>query len=279
MEQPGLLCVCLVVLVLGEPYDATGESRNRTRLGLPGSQLELLKAVKATGKTTVTVLANGRPLTLGEVKELSPTLLVLWHAGVESGNALFDLLTGKSVIGGKLPMTFPRSVGQVPLYYNRKTSGRPPVEGQEKYRVDYHDSPLTPLYPFGYGLSLSPVKFHPPTVKSLPLQWPVVIEGEIENLGSQPADEVPQLYLSDEVRSVTPPRRELKGFHRFTLQPGERKRYRFELNKDDLSFVGLDYRRVFEPGWYTVSVGADSRAQANFRIEVDSSGLKGVSRP
>lgn len=269
----------LVILVLGEPFDATGESRNRTKLGLPGSQLELLKAVAATGKPFVTVLANGRPLALPEVKELSPTTLVLWHAGIESGNALYDLLIGKAVIGGKLPMTFPRSVGQVPLYYNRKTSGRPPVEGVDKYRVDYYDSPLTPLYPFGYGLTLSKVKFHLPAVVSAPGVWPLVIEGEIENTGSRPAEEVPQLYLSDEVRSVTPPGKELKGFQRIALKPGEKRKYRFELKREDLEFIGLDYKRTFEPGWFTVSVGSDSDARAAFRMEVGDKGMIKVEKP
>lgn len=267
----------LVILVLGEPYDATGESRNRTKLGLPGSQLELLRRVSATGKKVVTVLANGRPLTLEEVREVSPTLLVLWHAGLESGNALYDVLTGAQPIGGKLPMTFPRSVGQVPLYYNRKTSGRPPKAGQEKYRVDYFDSPLTPLYSFGYGLTTSKVTISTPRVTSAPGQWPLVIEGEVSNSGANTADEVPQLYLSDEVRTVTPPRKELKGFQRITLKPGETKKYRFQVQRADLSFVGLDMKRTFEPGWYTVAVGADSDAEASFRMEVDERGLKRVS--
>jgi len=269
----------LVILVLGEPYDVTGESRNRTQLGLPGSQLELLQRVAATGTKTVTVLANGRPLTLGEVSAASPTLLLLWHAGVESGNALFDVIVGDTPIGGKLPMTFPRSVGQVPLYYNHKNSGRPPVEGQEKYRIAYHDSPLTPLYPFGYGLTTSTFELSKPVVVSPPKTWPIVIEGRLTNSGEREADEVPQLYLTDEVRSVTPPVKELKGFQRFTLAPGESVNYRFELSKEDLSFIGLDFERVFEAGWFAVAVGTDSRAEPTFRMRVDSTGLVGLSRP
>ena len=269
----------LVVLVLGEPYDATGESRNRTRIGLPGSQLELLEAVEAVGKPTVTVLANGRPLTLTEVKELAPTLLVFWHAGIEAGNALYDILVGDAPIGGKLPMTFPRNVGQIPLYYNSKTSGRPPVEGVEKYRVDYHDSPLTPLYPFGYGLSISTFRISAPGITSAALEWPIVIEAELSNTGPHVADEVPQLYLSDEVRSVTPPRKELKGFQRFTLKPGETRKFQFVIEKKDLTFVGLDMQRTFEPGWYSVAVGTHSDAPVNFRMEVGEQGLIGVSRP
>lgn len=269
----------LVILVLGEPYDATGESRNRTQLGLPGSQLELLRKVAATGTETVTVLANGRPLTLEEVKDLSPTLLVLWHAGVEAGNGLFDVLIGAEPLGGKLPMTFPRSVGQVPLYYNRKTSGRPPVKGQDKYRVDYYDSPLTPLYPFGYGLSTSTFEFSAPAVVSGPATWPLVIETTLRNTGKRRADEVLQLYLSDEVRSVTPPRKELKGFQRLTLAPGESRKVGFELHRKDLEFVGLDMKKTFEPGWYTIALGTSSEAKANFRLQVDERGMIGVRRP
>jgi beta-glucosidase len=267
----------LVILVVGEPYDVTGESRNRTRLGLPGSQMELLRRISQTGTTTVTVIANGRPLTLEEVSELSPTLLLLWHAGIEAGNGLVDVLLGEEPIGGKLPMTFPRSVGQIPLYYNRKTSGRPPVAGQEKYRVDYHDSPLTPLYPFGYGLTTSEFKLSRPAIVSPPSTWPLVIEGELSNVGDRVADEVPQLYLVDEVRSVTPPRRELKGFQRFTLKPGESVKYRFEVSKKDLSFIGLDLKRIFEAGWFQVAVGTSSDAEPTFRMNVEPAGWVAVS--
>jgi len=264
----------LVILVLGEPYDATGESRNRTRIGLPGSQLELLRKVTATGKPAVTVLANGRPLTLEEVKEVSPTLLVFWHAGIEAGNGLYDILVGREAIGGKLPMTFPRNVGQVPLYYNRKTSGRPPVPGQEKYRVDYHDSPLTPLYEFGYGLSTSTFDLSTPKVVSPPGVWPLKLQVTLTNTGDRAADQVPQLYLSDEVRSVTPPRKELKGFKRVSLDPGKSRIVTFSVGRDDLSFVGLDMKRTFEPGWYTVAIGFSSSAEPNFRLRLNESGFQ-----
>ena len=264
----------LVIMVVGEPYDATGESRNRTRIGLPGSQQRLLEKVAATGKPLVTVLANGRPLTLGEVREVSPTLLVFWHAGIEAGNGLFDVLTGAEPIGGKLPMTFPRSVGQIPLYYNRKTSGRPPVEGQEKYRVDYHDSPLTPLYPFGFGLTTSTFELSKPEVSGK--GWPVKVKVTLTNTGSRTADETPQLYLSDEVRSVTPPRRELKGFQRVRLAPGESKEIEFSIERSDLEFVGLDMKKTFEPGWYSLAVGTDSTAPFRLRFNVEETGLSEV---
>ena len=264
----------LVIMVVGEPYDATGESRNRTRIGLPGSQQMLLEKVAATGKPMVTVLANGRPLTLSEVREVSPTLMVFWHAGIEAGNGLFDVLTGAEPIGGKLPMTFPRSVGQIPLYYNRKTSGRPPVKGQEKYRVDYHDSPLTPLYPFGFGLTTSTFELSKPEVSGA--GWPLKVKVNLTNRGARTADETPQLYLSDEVRSVTPPRRELKGFQRVRLTPGESKEIEFQIERSDLEFVGLDMKKTFEPGWYSLAVGTDSTAPFSLRVKVEETGLAEV---
>ena len=264
----------LVIMVVGEPYDATGESRNRTRIGLPGSQQMLLEKVAATGKPMVTVLANGRPLTLSEVREVSPTLMVFWHAGIEAGNGLFDVLTGAEPIGGKLPMTFPRSVGQIPLYYNRKTSGRPPVKGQEKYRVDYHDSPLTPLYPFGFGLTTSTFELSKPEVSGA--GWPLKVKVNLTNRGARTADETPQLYLSDEVRSVTPPRQELKGFQRVRLTPGESKEIEFQIERSDLEFVGLDMKKTFEPGWYSLAVGTDSTAPFSLRVKVEETGLAEV---
>lgn len=263
----------LVVLVLGEPYEATGESRNRTDIGLPGSQLQLAQAVAQTGTPVVTVLANGRPLTLSELAEVSPTLLVLWHAGCEAGNGLWDVLIGQQPLAGKLPMSFPRSVGQIPIYYNRKASGRPPVKGQDKYRLDYYDSPLSPLYPFGYGLTTSEFSLGPPVVTSPVGEWPLELEVELTNIGPRRADEVVQLYFSDEVRSVAPPVKELKGFQRVTLGTGEARRLRFTIERSDLSFVDLAMKRRFEAGWFSVAIGTSSDAAPQLRVELDQEGL------
>lgn len=263
----------LVVLVLGEPYEATGESRNRTDIGLPGSQLELARAIAESGTPVVTVLANGRPLTLGELAEVSPTLLVLWHAGCEAGNGLWDVLVGIEPIGGKLPMSFPRRVGQIPVYYNRKTTGRPPVKGQDKYRLDYYDSHLSPQYSFGYGLTTSNFSLGPPSVVSALGQWPLTLEVELVNTGPRKADEVVQLYVSDEVRSVTPPVKELKGFQRVTLKPGEKRRLLFTIEPTQVSFVDLEMKRRFEPGWFSIAIGASSDTAPQLRVKLDQSGL------
>ncbi len=267
----------LVILVLGEPFEATGESRNRTSIGLPGSQLQLAQAMASTGKPVVTVLMNGRPLTLEEVAEVSPTLMVLWHAGLETGNALFELLTGSEPLGGKLPVTFPRRVGQIPIYYNRKVTGRPPSPGQDKYRLDYYDAPLTPLYPFGYGLSTSTFELTDIRVGSVSGTWPLRIQATLTNTGPRRADEVVQLYLSQRVRSMAPPEKELRGFTRVTLEPKESQEITFNLNQTDLKFVGRDMRLTFEAGEFDVAVGFSSDVSPQLRVHLEQTGLSKVS--
>jgi beta-glucosidase len=258
-----------VILVLGEPYDVTGESRNRTDIGLPGSQWELAKAVLAAGKPTVAVLMNGRPLTIADLKAACPTILTFWHPGSEAGHALFDLLTGAEIPGGKLPMSWPEKVGQIPTYYNRKSSGRPPVAGVDKYKLAYHDAPLAPLYPFGYGLSYSTFSISPVHRVSPAGIWPVELESEVRNTGDREADEVVQLYVSDEERTLTPPVKELKGFQRVRLRPGASQKIRFRLSREDLSFIGPDMTRIFEPGWFSLATGPDSRVEPQIRLELE----------
>lgn len=258
----------LVILVLGEPYDVTGESRNRTEIGLPGSQWELAQAVLKTKTPTATVLMNGRPLTIPELKEASSTILTIWHPGSEAGNALFDLLSGAEIPGGKLPMSWPEKVGQIPTYYNRKASGRPPVPGVDKYKLAYHDAPLAPLYPFGYGLSYSTFKVGEVQRTSAAGAWPVRLETTVTNTGKATGDEVVQLYVSDEERTLTPPVKELKGFKRVRLQPGASQKVAFELRKEDLSFIGPDMNRVFEPGWFGLATGSDSRVEPQLRLDL-----------
>lgn len=258
----------LVVLVLGEPYDVTGESRNRTEIGLPGSQWALAQAVLATKKPVVAVLMNGRPLTIPELKAACPTILTVWHPGSEAGNALFDLLTGAEIPGGKLPMSWPEKVGQIPTYYNHKTSGRPPVKGVDKYKLAYHDAPLAPLYPFGYGLSYSTFKIDPVKLASAPGAWPVVLKTKVTNTGKRAGDEVVQLYVSDEARTLTPPLKELKGFQRLRLEPGASREVEFTLGREDLTFIGPTMKRIFEPGWFGLAAGSDSRVEPQIRLEL-----------
>lgn len=258
----------LVILVLGEPYDVTGESRNRTDIGLPGSQWPLAQAVLDTKKPTVTVLMNGRPLTIPELKKASSTILTLWHPGSEAGNALFDLLTGAEIPGGKLPMSWPEKVGQIPTYYNHKTSGRPPIKGVDKYKLAYHDAPLAPLYPFGYGLSYSTFEVAPVKLASAAGAWPLKLTTTVTNTGKREGDEVVQLYVSDEERTLTPPIKELKGFQRVRLKPGASQQVSFTVDKDDLTFIGPDMKRIYEPGWFSLATGSDSRVEPQIRLEL-----------
>lgn len=256
----------LVILVLGEPYEVTGESRNRTNLSLPGSQLRLAQAIIATGKPVVTVLMNGRPLTISELRKSCPTILVLWHAGSESGHALYDLLRGTAIVGGKLPMSWPERVGQIPIYYNHKASGRPPQRGADKYRLAYHDAPLEPLYPFGYGLSYSSFHISPVMRTSRLEAWPLTLETTITNTGHRTADEVVQLYVEDKVRTTTPPIKELKGFQRIRLKAGETAKISFTLTQDDLSVLDKNFRRVFHAGTYGFATGSDSTVPTQLEL-------------
>ncbi|MCA9793900.1 MAG: glycoside hydrolase family 3 C-terminal domain-containing protein, partial [Candidatus Eremiobacteraeota bacterium] len=246
-----------VVLVLGEISDWSGESRNRTRIGLPSEQLEMALEVAKLGKPTVVLLMHGRPLAIPELAEKLPAILDIWHPGSMGAAAATDLVFGQAVPGGKLPMTFPRAVGQVPIYYNRKTSGRPAKEGVERYTIDYVDESLEPLFPFGYGLSYTTFAYSDLKVEG---KLPVRVSVTVKNTGSRTGDEVVQVYVRDEVRSITPPERELKGFQRVTLAPGEARQLTFELDRSAFSFIGKDQKETFEAGKFTIFVGTDSRA-------------------
>jgi beta-glucosidase len=259
-----------VVLVLGEHQDMSAEARNRTTLGLPGSQQELLEAVAATGKPLVVVLMNGRPLALPWMADNVPAILEAWYLGVQMGPAVADVLFGDYNPGGKLPVTFPRTVGQVPIYYNHKSTGRPPSE-QERYTSKYLDVPWTPLFPFGHGLSYTTFTYSAPRLSAatIPATGSITIEVDVMNSGQRPGDEVVQLYVRDDVASVTRPVKELRGFARVTLQPGERRTVSFTLEPDDLAFYDLQMRQVVEPGAFTVWVGtssADERQRARFEV-------------
>jgi beta-glucosidase len=259
-----------VVMVLGEHQDMSAEARNRTSLDLPGVQQRLLEAVYATGKPLVVVLMNGRPLSIPWLDENVPAILEAWYLGVQMGPAVADVLFGDVNPGGKLPVSFPRTVGQVPIYYNHKNTGRPPVEA-ERYTSKYIDVPWTPLYPFGYGLSYTTFVYSQPRLSatSITALDSLVVQVDVSNTGSRPGDEVVQLYLRDEVGSVTRPVRELRGFQRITLQPGQTRTVRFTLGPDDLAFYDQQLRRVVEPGFFTLWVGtssADSRSSARFEV-------------
>lgn len=247
-----------VVLAVGETAAMSGEAASRTSLDLTGRQLELIQAVHSTGKPYAVVLMNGRPLTINWLAENSPAILEAWQPGTQAGHAVADVLFGDVNPGGKLPVTFPRAVGQSPLYYNYKTTGRPPTD--QKYTSKYLDAPVTPLYPFGHGLSytkfsLSNLKL---SAQSIRPDGHLEVSVEVENVGRLAGDEVVQLYIRDVAASVARPIRELKGFERVTLRPGERRTVRFTLTPEHLGFYNREMRFEVEPGEFKVYVGASS---------------------
>jgi beta-glucosidase len=248
----------VAVLVLGEQHDWSGEAASRSELGLPGVQQQLLEAVAATGTRVVLVLMNGRPLALPWAAEHVPAILETWFLGIETGNAVADVLFGDVSPSGKLPVSFPRTVGQIPIYYNHKNTGRPPAV--DKFTSKYLDVPITPLYPFGYGLSYTTFAY-----SDLALSKPRVgprdtlrIQVRVQNSGAVDGTEVVQLYVRDEVASVTRPVRELKGFQRVALRAGESRVVDFSLRWDDLAFYGADMRRRVESGTFRIFVGPSS---------------------
>jgi beta-glucosidase len=249
----------VVIVAVGESAAMSGEASSRASLDLPGRQLDLVKALQATNKPVVVVLMNGRPLTINWMAENSAAILETWFAGTQAGNAIADVLFGDVNPGGKLPVTFPRSVGQEPLYYNHLNTGRPP-DAQNKYTSKYLDVPWTPLFPFGYGLSYTQFRLSDlqTSAKRIGAQGRLVVSVEVENVGKRAGDEVVQLYIRDVAASVTRPIKELKGFQRVTLQPGQKRRLEFALTPELLGFYNREMRFVVEPGEFKVMVGTSS---------------------
>jgi beta-glucosidase len=259
----------VALVFVGESDEMGGEAASRSSLDLPGRQMDLVKAIQATGKPTVVVLVNSRPLTIGWIAENVPSILVAWMGGSQAGNAISDVLFGDVNPSAKLPMTFPRTVGQVPIYYNHLNTGRPPEE-QNKYSSKYLDVPWTPLYPFGYGLSyttfkLSNLQLSAPRIRATDK---LVVSVDVENSGTRDGDEVVQLYIRDLVASMSRPVKELKGFQRVALKRGEKRRVEFTLSHDDLAFWNREMRFVVEPGEFSVMVGSNSRdvIEAKFQV-------------
>ena len=256
----------VALLVLGEQQKMSGEAASRESLDLPGDEERLLEAVAATGKPVVLVLMNGRPLDIRWASAHVPAILDVWYPGTQGGNAVANLLFGNAVPGGKLPFTWPRDAGQIPIYYAHNTTQAPENQGKR-----YWDEESTPLYPFGYGLSYSKFAF-----SNLKLSHSEIKPGEtvdvsvdVENTGSSSADEVPQLYIHQQFGSTSRPVRELKGFERITLGAHEKKTVHFSLGNDELTYWSTATKSwVEEPATFDVWVGADSNAalHANFNI-------------
>ena len=273
------------LLFLGEESILSGEAHSRANIDLPGDQVALVRRVRATGKPVIAVILAGRPLTLGNVADEVDALLYAWHPGTMGGPAIADLVFGREVPSGKLPATFPRVVGQVPLYYSQKNGGKPPSRDNVVHIDDidtfapqtslgmsaFHlDTCFTPLFPFGHGLSYTTFEYHGLRVSEpeIPLDGTLTISVELSNRGEREAEEVVQLYTRDLVGSITRPVKELKGFQRIRLRPGETRTVRFELQAADLSFFGTDGEPVVEPGRFHAWIGGSSDVEQHteFRI-------------
>ena len=256
------------IVAVGETSKTSGEASSRTSLDLTGRQLDLVRAVQATGTPTVVVLINGRPLTIGWAAEHVPAILEAWFPGTQGGHAIADVLFGDVNPGGKLPVTFPRTVGQVPLYYNHLNTGRPATD--DRYTSKYIDAPVTPLFPFGHGLSYTRFRLKDPQLdaRSIPATGRLAVSVEVENVGDRAGDEVVQLYIRDVASSVVRPVKELRGFERVTLRPGEARAVRFSLGPDDLGALDRRMRFVVEPGAFKVFVGTSSAGglEADFEV-------------
>jgi beta-glucosidase len=251
-----------VVLALGESRGMSGEANARSEIDLPGEQEQLVKRIKATGKPFVVVLFSGRPLTLGSVDDDAPAILEAWFPGVQAGNAVADVVFGKVNPGGKLPAAFPRSVGQVPIYYNHEPTGRPCDKGV-RWTSRYRDIPsCDPLYPFGYGLSYS--KFSVSNLRlsgsSVSSTGKLTASVDVANTSGPKGDDVVQLYIHDPVASLEQPVRRLRGFERVTLDPGASRTVTFTLDPSDFGFYDNAGKFVVEPGKIEVYAGDSSKA-------------------
>ncbi len=256
----------VVVMVLGEYGFQSGEGRSRTNLDLPGFQQELLEEVYKVNKNIVLVLMNGRPLVLNWHSENLPAIVEAWHLGTSSGNAIAEVLYGDFNPSGKLPMSFPRSVGQLPLYYNYKSTGRPGADGEDAGSVfwsHYQDELNSPLYPFGYGLSYTDFTISNISLSSNELSNDESITASVtvSNIGDVKGREVVQLYIQDKYASATRPVRELKGFELVDLEPGETKTVEFTINEKLLEFYNASNQWATEPGEFNVFIGNSSQTK------------------
>lgn len=260
----------VVVMVLGEHGFQSGEGRSRSDLGLPGLQQELLEEIYKVNKNIVLVLNNGRPLAIEWAAENIPSIVEAWQLGSQAGNAIAQVLYGDYNPSGKLPMTFPRNVGQIPIYYNYKNTGRPVDKDSNVFWSHYTDVKNTPLYPFGHGLSYTSFKYSNFKInsQSLSLNDSIKVSVTITNTGKYDGKEVVQLYIRDMVGSITRPVRELKGFELVDLKIGETKTVEFILNKNSLGFYNNDGKFITEPGDFKIFIGGSSTTTIEGQFEL-----------
>ena len=252
----------VVVAVVGEAADMTGEASSRSDIGIPQAQKNLLSALFKTGKPVVLVLFNGRPMTIGWENDQATSLLDVWFGGTEAGNAIADVLFGNYNPSGKLTTSFPRNVGQIPVYYNHMNTGRP-FNGEKfsKFKSNYLDVPNEPLFPFGYGLSFTSFSYSDLSTTKSQISPSETLQAKVTvtNSGNYDGEETVQLYIQDLVGSVTRPVKELKGFQKIFLKKGESKDVTFTITVNDLKFYNKDLKYVSEPGEFKVYVGPNSR--------------------
>jgi beta-glucosidase len=260
----------VAVVVIGEDDSLSGEARSRSTIEIPGAQRELTERVLATGTRTVIVLMNGRPLALEWLDEAAPVILETWLLGVQMGHAVADVLFGNVSPGGKLVATFPRRTGQIPIFYRHLNTGRPQDEDLSKDTTRYIDLPITPLYPFGHGLSYTTFEYGDLRIGVGKKSFTTTFS--LRNTGKRAADEIPQLYIRDAVASVARPVQELKAFDRIPLEPGAAVTVTFEVPLSQLAFPGPDLRTRIEPGEFQVMIGrssADVRLRGTFELEAE----------
>ena len=249
----------VIILAIGEHKDMSGEATSKSMIRIPGVQEDLLKALKSTGKPIITVVMNGRPLILKDVDENSDAVLEAWWLGTQTGHALADIIYGDYNPSGKLPISFPRNEGQIPIYYNPKTTGRP-INPNDKYTTKYLDVPNTPLYSFGYGLSYTTFTYSNPSTSKVSFSDAdqITISVNVTNSGNYDGEEVVQLYIRDLVASVTRPVKELKAFKKLMIKKGETKKVDFILSKKDFEFYDQKMVKTTESGEFHIFVGSNS---------------------
>jgi beta-glucosidase len=250
----------IIVAVVGEASEMSGEAASRTDITVPESQKKLIRALAKTGKPLVLVMMSGRPLALVEENNLATAILQVWHAGTEAGNAIADVLFGNYNPSGKLSVSFPINVGQVPIYYAQKSTGRPSSDDSPKFKSNYLDAPNAPLFPFGYGLSYTTFSYSDVTLNKTKIKMNENITASVivTNNGKYDGEEVVQLYIRDMVGSITRPIKELKGFQKIKLKVGESKKVEFTLTDKELGFYTNEGKFIVESGEFLVMVGTNS---------------------
>jgi beta-glucosidase len=250
----------VIVAVVGEASEMSGEAASRTDITIPESQKLLIMALSKTGKPLIVVVMTGRPLALTEENDFATSMIVTWHAGIEAGNAIADVLFGSYNPSGKLSATFPRNLGQVPIYYNHKNTGRPSAPNSPKFQSNYLDVPNSPLFPFGFGLSYTSFSYSNFSIDKKEMKAGEKIKASVTvtNNGNYDGEEVVQLYIRDVVGSIARPLKELKGFQKVFLKKGESKEIIFSIGINDLKFYNYDLKWVAEPGDFEVMIGTNS---------------------